>query len=628
MKKLLVTVLCALCVIINLNAKVYYVAPNGNDANSADSWGNAVQNIQIAIDKAVSGDEIWLKAGEYTLTSNYIPGTTSGGEAGAWLKDGVSIYGSFAGTETSPEDRARLNPVTEPWAFTHQTVILGGVKKDGTTPLRLFDRADKVGLFTTTSIVDGLTVRDYNSNSSRHFYMKEKQVLNNCAFINCSDNSSVVYFEDGGTIKNSLFEGCKHGLYVRGVGGANAEKDEVRETISVLNCTFTKANNTVPLSIYNTGNPEDESPTVKVHGCLFASNDIALPVPYETGKYSAAAITLNHGNKKRFADISGCVFEDNTYRKDGASTMMINGGGKFNIYNNIFRNNKLEKDEVVAGQSAIFVLYVQPELGNIFNNLFVNNTSNAGLFYLVEPIFFNNTVANNYGSMYAPNAPVVLNNIFSNNHVVNEETSTSEDAPLKMTEDTYATYMFNANSVEVTLGESMDNYVSDNVMFTNAGFAAPTSFIGTGDSQAVNSADYSLSIDSPAKGIADILLLGEEGLGYSQAWFDTYFSKDLAGNDRATGDEMNAGAYEGANESGVKIYKADPFSAVYVVGKTLNLNTEEKSVVSLYDASGRQHHSLRAEIGQNTFETNLTGLCIIQVISESGKSNVFKVMIP
>lgn len=50
------------------------------------TWATAYDNVQDAINASVSGDEIWVAAGEYS--ENIV------------LKSGVALYGGFAGTET------------------------------------------------------------------------------------------------------------------------------------------------------------------------------------------------------------------------------------------------------------------------------------------------------------------------------------------------------------------------------------------------------------------------------------------------------------------------------------------------------------------------------------------------
>ncbi|HNU53317.1 MAG TPA: right-handed parallel beta-helix repeat-containing protein [Verrucomicrobiota bacterium] len=68
------------------------VSPAGNDALSGEDWGRAKKTIQAALTAAVSGDEVWVAAGRYLERIE--------------IKDGVRLYGGFAGHET---DRSQRN---------------------------------------------------------------------------------------------------------------------------------------------------------------------------------------------------------------------------------------------------------------------------------------------------------------------------------------------------------------------------------------------------------------------------------------------------------------------------------------------------------------------------------------
>jgi len=70
-----------------------YVSLDGDDANNGSTWATSVRNLQTAINASSDGDLIFVEKGEYTLTSSIV------------MKEGVKIYGSFAGTETSLSQR-------------------------------------------------------------------------------------------------------------------------------------------------------------------------------------------------------------------------------------------------------------------------------------------------------------------------------------------------------------------------------------------------------------------------------------------------------------------------------------------------------------------------------------------
>ncbi len=77
---------------------ILYAAPDGT--GDCSSWANAC-TLQSALTTAISGDEIWAKAGTYK------PTTGTDRNATFQLIDGVAVYGGFTGTETV---RAQRNP--------------------------------------------------------------------------------------------------------------------------------------------------------------------------------------------------------------------------------------------------------------------------------------------------------------------------------------------------------------------------------------------------------------------------------------------------------------------------------------------------------------------------------------
>src|SRR5690606_29585783 len=77
----------------------YYVNAAAASGGNGLSWGSAYQSLQNALSAAGSGDEIWVARGTYK------PTTTTTRTIAFNLKSGVSLYGGFAGTEFSLEQR-------------------------------------------------------------------------------------------------------------------------------------------------------------------------------------------------------------------------------------------------------------------------------------------------------------------------------------------------------------------------------------------------------------------------------------------------------------------------------------------------------------------------------------------
>ncbi|PTT30921.1 hypothetical protein DBR28_15780 [Chryseobacterium sp. HMWF028] len=93
---------------ILISSAVRYVNANSN-AGSAPytSLATASNDLQAVINASQAGDEIWVASGTY-IPSRDPFGNTSPSDSKDktfYLKDGISVYGGFNGTETSLADR-------------------------------------------------------------------------------------------------------------------------------------------------------------------------------------------------------------------------------------------------------------------------------------------------------------------------------------------------------------------------------------------------------------------------------------------------------------------------------------------------------------------------------------------
>ena len=102
-------------------SRIRYVKEGGTGDGS--SWENASGNIQNMIDELANNangqaGEVWVAAGTYTPQSQLISGTAY--SASFRMRDGISVYGGFAGGETSKLKRVKG---TMPWDFTNKTIL-------------------------------------------------------------------------------------------------------------------------------------------------------------------------------------------------------------------------------------------------------------------------------------------------------------------------------------------------------------------------------------------------------------------------------------------------------------------------------------------------------------------------
>jgi hypothetical protein len=112
-------------------AGVLYVKPSTSGSGDCSNWDNAC-TLQTALGSASDGDEIWVAAGIHKPTTGTTP------ESAFQLVSGVAVYGGFAGTESSRDERD--------WEA-NVTVLSGDI--DGN------DATDANGVITDTSNIIG-----------------------------------------------------------------------------------------------------------------------------------------------------------------------------------------------------------------------------------------------------------------------------------------------------------------------------------------------------------------------------------------------------------------------------------------------------------------------------------------
>ena len=154
---------------------IIYVKADATGANNGTSWADAYTNLQTALTVANSGDEIWVAAGTYRGASFQ-------------LKNGVALYGGFAGGETARDQRD--------WE-TNVTILSGDIGTLGDNSDNSYHVVTGSGT-DATAVLDGFTVTGGNANGG---YLNDRgggmyngedssPTLINCTF---SDNSADKY---------------------------------------------------------------------------------------------------------------------------------------------------------------------------------------------------------------------------------------------------------------------------------------------------------------------------------------------------------------------------------------------------------------------------------------------------
>ncbi|MEW6357792.1 MAG: choice-of-anchor Q domain-containing protein [Planctomycetota bacterium] len=129
-----------------------FVDWSASGANNGTSWADAYTDLQTALANAVSGDEIWVATGTYT-PDGAVPGSRT---LSFQLRDGVAVYGGFAGTEMV---RTQRN-----W-ITNVTILSGDLNGDDVGFTNNTENSyHVVTAKTVTAMLDGFTISGGNAN--------------------------------------------------------------------------------------------------------------------------------------------------------------------------------------------------------------------------------------------------------------------------------------------------------------------------------------------------------------------------------------------------------------------------------------------------------------------------------
>lgn len=254
-------------------AAIRYAAPIAQGSGDCSSWGNAC-TLQTALTGAVSGDEIWVKAGVH------YPGTAGNRDATFELKSGVAIYGGFAGTETARNQR---NPRV------NQTILSGDIDQNDTNTDGNFiaempsaiqgSNAYHVvsgSLTDSTAVLDGFVITAGQANGSAYDSLGGGMIndsgsptLTNLTFSgNSADYGGGMYnFGENGnsspTLTNVIFSGNTATYY-----GGGMYNDSDYSSPTLTNVTFSGNSAYIGGGMYNDG--EYSSPTLT--NCILWGN--------------------------------------------------------------------------------------------------------------------------------------------------------------------------------------------------------------------------------------------------------------------------------------------------------------------------------------------------------------------
>ncbi len=360
MKKLLLTafITCLLLPSLAL-ADTHYVTVSGAGTKDGSSWSNAHEGLQAALTAATSGDQIWVQFGTYYTSE--VSGSQTDRNQSFSMKNGVEIYGGFAGSETAVSQRYDYG-----YNGIHETIIsgdIGTVGVDNDNSYFVFVNNNPIN---TTAVLDGVTVchgyvidQNMGGSQSSGAGIKNRYAsptIRNCTFHHnaavsggaisffyggqCSV-TNCVFFENsasytGGAVECFYTNGHKwincifSNNYCDGYGGASSETFCTNN--EYINCVFTGNNNTI---------------------------------------YGGGAIAIAAANG---ATIRNCTYRNNTGGRGGA---VYTESCSATIYNSIFFNNISPYGTHFYGTNVLYNSCIYPYDGNSgagvqTNSIYVN----------------------------------------------------------------------------------------------------------------------------------------------------------------------------------------------------------------------------------------------------------------
>lgn len=386
---------------------ILYVRSDGS-GRTCDSWENACR-LQTALLAATAGDEIWVQAGLYRPATD-----TSFPEATFQLKDGVALYGGFAGTETARDQRD--------WE-THITVLSGDLGGDDTTDSNgvVTDAAHIVGInayhvvtggeVDTTAVLDGfiitagyasLTPPNIHGYGGGMFNWAASPTLNNLIFSGNTAGKGAAFYGGGGMFNIRLSNPTlTHVTFVANTAGSGGGmyNDHSNPVLNDVTFSGNRAIDASCMSNYLSSSPvlndvvfDDNTSSNK--GCMVNhvdSNPTLTDVTFSGNSAKYGSGMYNYQSSPTLTDVD---FSDNQAGHVGGAM------------ENEDHSNPILTDVLFSGNTAYH------EGGGMFNI----GDSNP---ILTNVAFINNAVSGDGGGggiKTYNSSPVLTNVTFSGNH--------------------------------------------------------------------------------------------------------------------------------------------------------------------------------------------------------------------
>ena len=313
-----------------LQAQVIYVAADAAGANDGSSWADAYTDLAAALDAAVDGDEVWIKAGTYLP-----PADTS-----FVVSTSISIIGGFAGTESSAEQaNLTANPTTLSGDFNGDDDPTDlGINREDNVQIMLIDSVAVGGVSVSNLNFKGGHLPDTPEDDFIDFYSGAgifsyvPLTADNLTFTECvadfGAGIAIYYLDAAGSSMNNI-TGDNNFTFGNGV-------IYLRNTanITVSNSTFTNNVGTRgPVYGQNGDN-------VLVENCVFTNNTVSQ----RAGGVGFVRFTN--------VEVRNCVMANNNCERACGIYVFHDNDGSDSPQNQIIIDSCIIRDNVASGRAA------------------------------------------------------------------------------------------------------------------------------------------------------------------------------------------------------------------------------------------------------------------------------------
>ena len=292
-------VLCVLA-ICQCQAQIVFVLTGSHGDGS--SWSNAYGDLTAALKQAKAGDQVWVAKGTYA------PSASGDRNASFDIKDGVQVFGGFAGTESKLQDRKMAENLT---------VLSGEIGAPG-----MADNAYNVVTMKNTgdrTILDGFTITKGNASSNMGEGSKTrcggglyidgekgsaKPSIRNCQFLaNMGRDGAAVYNNGRNGESSPSFANCSFKNNEAGLDGGALYNDgrlNGKSNPMLTNCVFERNMGTYGGAICNA--TESGACNLTLSNCSFTENAAYL---------RGGAVFSMNGDEKCYLEMTSCNFQGN-----------------------------------------------------------------------------------------------------------------------------------------------------------------------------------------------------------------------------------------------------------------------------------------------------------------------------